>query len=161
MTFAVVFTLSLGLAGCRQADGPMPAASGEIPNRLQDLSRDLQSVAGGDAQASKDLADDLRVFIEAKPDTVSAVNELARRTSEVVTGKTLNEQSAQRLAHHLWTAVAAREISERQVESLQNDTQALLVSVGVPEENAQSVATQVGDVQRVVTARQRRWYEFF
>jgi hypothetical protein len=152
--------LVLALAGCRQADGPVPVAEGDTPNRLQDLSRDLQNVAGGDAAAPRDLADDLRVFVDDAANA-PAVNELARRASEVVAGKQLNEQSAQRLAHQLWTAVAAREMSERQVESLQNDTQALLVSLGVPEDNAQNVAAQVGDVQKAVSSRQRRWYEFF
>jgi hypothetical protein len=61
----------------------------------------------------------------------------------------------------LWLSVAARDISERQIESLQNDTQSLLASVGIPEERAQQVAVQVGEVQRAVTNRPRRWYEFF
>jgi hypothetical protein len=158
---ALIVMLSCALVGCRQADGPMPVANGEIPNRLGDLGRDLQNVAGGQAEADKELAEDLRIFVDGPPDAVNAINELARRTSQVVSGKNLNEQSAQRLAHQLWTTVAAREMSARQVESLQNDTQALLVSLGVPEENAQSVASQVGDVQKAVTTRQRRWYEFF
>lgn len=73
----------------------------------------------------------------------------------------MTEQAAQRLTHNLWLSVAARDISERQVESLQNDTQSLLVSVGVAEVRAQEVATQVGEVQRAVTDRPRRWYELF
>ena len=157
---ALIVVVSLGIAGCRQADGPMPAAEGEVPNRLVDISRDLMSVSRGDAQARKDLADDLRVFVET-PVAVPAADELARRMSDVVEGKTLNDQNAERLAHHLWTAAAAREMSQRQVESLQNDLHALLVSVGVPEDNALNVASQAGEVQKLVTTRERRWYEFF
>ena len=150
----------LALAGCRQADGPMPTAEGDVPNRLEDISRDLLSVSRGDAQAPKDLADDLRVFV-AEEAARPAVDELARRTSEVVAGKTLNDQSAQQLAHHLWTATAGTEMSGRQVEALQNDLHAVLVSLGVPEDNATTVASQVSEVNARVTSRPRRWYEFF
>ena len=165
MTFRVLpsalfVIVSLSIAGCRQADGPMPAAEGEVPNRLVDISRDLMSVSRGDKQAHQDLAGDLRVFVN-KQEAVPAANELARRTAEVVDGKTLNDQNAERLAHHLWTAAAAHEMSQRQVESLQNDLHALLVSVGVPEDNALNVASQAGEVQKLVTTRERRWYEFF
>jgi type IV pilus biogenesis protein CpaD/CtpE len=157
---ALLVIVSLSIAGCRQADGPMPTPEGEVPNRLVDISRDLMSVSRGDAQARQDLAQDLRVFV-SKTEAVPATDELARRTSEVVAGKTLDDQNAERLAHHLWTAAAAREISQRQVESLQNELHALLVSMGVPEDNAVNVASQAGEVQRLVTSRERRWYEFY
>jgi hypothetical protein len=58
-------------------------------------------------------------------------------------------------------AAAAREMSERQVESLQNDMQALLISIGATESSAQAVAAQIAEVQKAVTSRQRRWYEVF
>ena len=79
----------------------------------------------------------------------------------MVAGKTLNDQNAQRLAHHLWTAAAGREMSARQIESLQNELHALLVEMGVPEDNAVNVASQAGEVQKQVSSRERRWYEFF
>lgn len=158
---ALILAVSAFAAGCRQPDGPMPEATGEVPNRLGDLSRDLASVARGEEQARQDLADDLKVFVDQAPDAQPAVDELVRRTSAVVAGKPLNDQNAQRLAHQLWTAVAGREMSERQVETLQNEMQALLVSVGVPEERAVETASQVEEVQKLVTTRQRRWYEFF
>jgi hypothetical protein len=161
LVLALALAAAISLAGCRQADGPMPVADGDVPNRLGDISRDLQSVAGGDAQARQDLADDLIVFAESRAGVRPAIEELARQTSEVVAGKTLDEQTAQRLAHQLWTAAVAREFSQRQVETLQNDTQALLVSIGVAEEQAQTVATRVGELQRVVSGRPRRWYEVF
>lgn len=157
----LILVLSCGLAACRQADGPLPTADDQATNRVGDLSRDLLSVARGDAQARKDLVDDLHVFLDAKTDAAPAVDELARRTSDVVAGKALTDQNAQRLAHHLWTFTAARDLSGRQVESLQNDLHALLVEVGVPEDNAVNVASQAGEVQKLVTDRGRRWYEFF
>jgi hypothetical protein len=158
---ALILILSFGLASCRQADGSLPPAEGDVPNRLGDISRDLLSVARGDAQARQDLTDDLHVFLDSKDEAGPAVDELVRRTADVVAGKTLNDQNAQRLAHHLWTFTAARDLSGRQVESLQNDLHALLVEVGVPEDNAVNVASQAGEVQKLVTDRARRWYEFF
>lgn len=158
---AFILTISLGLTGCRQADGPLPVAAGDRPNQITDISRDLLSVSRGDAQAGTDLADDLRVFIDTVPAAVPPSNELARRTSAAVAGKPLTEQNAQRLAHQLWSVGASRELSDRQVESMQNDLQALLVSMGAAEANAQAVAAQAGELQKVVSIRQRRWYEVF
>jgi hypothetical protein len=162
LSFALFLTIALAAGlGCRQADGPMPSPTGEVPNRLGDISRDLTSIARGEAQARQDLADDLKVFVEKPTDADAAVDELARRVSQVVGGKPLRDQDAQRLAHHLWTAIAARELSERQVAALQNELQALLVSMGVPEASATTTAEQVEQVQAQVTTRPRRWYEVF
>lgn len=158
---AFILALALGLTACRQADGPLPAASGEVPNRLHDIGRDLQSVAGGEAQARQDLIDDVVIFVESYADARPALETLSTSTADVVAGKTLSDQDAQRLAHQLWTSAAARELSEKQVEGLQNDMQALLVSIGVPEDRAQGVAAQAGEVQKRVTTRPRRWYEVF
>ena len=157
----ILLVLPLMLAGCRQADGPMPEPGGEVPNRLADISRDLQAVARGDAQARQDLAEDVVVFVESDGEARMAVNELSRRTAEVVSGSRLSEQSAQRLAQQLWTAAAARELSQRQVETLQGEMHALLVEIGVPEDRAENVATQAGEAQRLLTGRVKRWYEMF
>ena len=148
-------------AGCRQPDGTVPAPSADTQQELVDVVRDLQNVASArDPQAPKDLADDLRKYVQ-RPAAVPAVDELARLTAGAVAGTELTEQAAQRLTHNLWLSVVSRDNSERQVESLQNDTQALLVSIGVAEDRAQQVAVQVGEVQRAVTDRPRRWYELF
>jgi hypothetical protein len=151
----------LMLSGCRQPDGAVPTPDATVQEELGDVARDIQSIAGArDPEAPKNLADDLRKYAQ-RPAAVPAVDELSRRTAGAIAGSQITEQAAQRLTHNLWLSVAARDISERQVESLQNDTQSLLVSVGVAEERAQEVATQVGEVQRAVTARPRRWYELF
>lgn len=150
----------LMLAGCRQPDGTIPTPDATVQEELGDVVRDLQYIAAArDPEAPKNLADDLRKY--ARPAAVPAVDELSRRTASAIAGSQMTEQAAQRLTHNLWLSVAARDISERQVESLQNDTQSLLVSVGVAEARAQEVATQVGEVQRAVTDRPRRWYELF
>ena len=149
------------LAGCRQPDGQVPTPDAVVQEELGDVARDLQSIAAArDPEAPKNQADDLRKYAQ-RPSAVPEVDELSRRTADAVTRSQLTEQAAQRLTHNLWLAVAARDISERQVESLQNDTHSLLVSAGIAENRADQVAVQVGEVQRAVTSRPRRWYELF
>jgi tRNA U34 5-methylaminomethyl-2-thiouridine-forming methyltransferase MnmC len=148
-------------SACRQADGPVPNPSAETQEELADVARDLQYIASGtDPAAPKYLESDLSKY----PRRASAeplVVELARRTSAAVSGVKLGEQDAQRLAHNLWLSAVAMEISERQVEGLQDDMRSLLLSMGVPQDRAEQVAVQVGEVQRAVTDRPRRWYEVF
>jgi hypothetical protein len=157
---ALVTVAALLAGGCRQADGPMPTPQGEMPNRIGDISRDLRSIAARDAQARTDLSDDLVAFVD-ESEPRPALQELSRRTADLVSGRNLSEQQAQRLAHHLWTSVVARELSQRQVETLQNEVNALLVEIGAPEASAQAVSAQVGEVQKLVSTKPRRWYEVF
>jgi len=63
------------------------------------------------------------------------------------------------VAHSCWVTVAARQLSEKQVDALKNEMKQQLTALGVNEQQAQSVADQVGVVQQAVTARHRRWYE--
>ncbi len=159
--YVLIAIVGLSLGACRQADGPIPTPNENVQSELVDVMRDLQNVASGrDSQAPRDLADDLRKYTE-EPDAMSAVDELSERTATVLAGVNLTEQAAQRLAHNLWLSVAALELSERQVETLQNDVQSLLMAEGVAEEDAQQVAARVGDVQVLVTGSPRRWYELF
>jgi hypothetical protein len=160
MRFGLVLAAALILSGCRQADGPVPTPTESVQEELVDVRRDLQNVAGGNATAPQELADDLRKY-SRRPEALPAVDELSRRLVTALTGTDLGEQDAERLAHDLWLSMAAREISERQVEELQNNVQALLMSIGATEETAQPVAVQIGEVQRAETDRPRRWYEFF
>lgn len=157
----LIVIAGLSVGACRQADGPIPAPNANVQEELVDVTRDLQNVASGrDPQGPQDLAADLRKYAD-RPAAVPAVDELSARTARVLGGRNLAEQDAQRLAHNLWLAVEAREMSERQIETLQNDVQALLMSIGVAEQSAQQVAAQVGEVQSAVSDRPRRWYELF
>jgi hypothetical protein len=161
VSYGLLAVAVMMLGGCRQPDGAIPAPDATVQEELADVTRDLQYIAEArDPEAPKNLADDLRKYAQ-RPAALPAVDELSRRTAGAVAGTQLTEQAAQRLTHNLWLSVAARDISERQVESLQNDTHSLLVSIGVADDRAQEVATQVGEVQRAVTARPRRWYELF
>jgi predicted small lipoprotein YifL len=158
---ALAVMLLLAAAGCRQPDGPMPTPSPDAQEDLSDISKDLTYIAtGSDPAAPNDLAYDLRKYTEDE-DGIRAVDELSRRTAGAVANKKLPEQTAQRLAHTLWLSIAAPDLSDRQVEALQNDTQSMLMSIGVVDTDAEQVAAQVGEVQRAITRRQRRWYEWF
>ncbi len=150
------------MAGCRQADGTVPTPSADRQLEIVDISRDIQNIASGrDPQAPEDLADDLRRYTEERQSATSAVTELSRRAATALAGREVPAQAAQQLAHHFWLAISARDLSDRQVESLQNDVQTLLGTLGVPEEQASLVAAQIADVQDVATDRTRRWFEVF
>jgi len=158
---AFLFVLLLATAACRQPDGPMPTPSLDAQEDLADISRDLTYIAAAsDPAAPNDLAYDLRKYAE-EPDGIQAVDELSRRTASAIANRKLPEQTAQRLAHTLWLSISATELSDRQVEELQNDTQSMLMSIGVADAQAEQVAAQIGEVQRAVTRRVRRWYEWF
>ena len=161
MLLGLCLACGLFVGGCRQPDGQLPRAEGDVPNRVGDLGRDLQNIAGGDTQAPQDLRDDLVVFLDNKRERVPAVEELSRRTSEAIAGRKLPDQQAQQLAQQLWTTVAARQMSDKQVETLQKDVQATLTAVGVPDDRTERVVAQVSDVQKAVSDRKRRWYEWF
>ena len=156
-----VILLSLSVAGCRQPDGPIPTPQGETLNRLGDLSRDLMSAARGDVQAKADFADDLRVFAKTRGGE-QATRAWALKIGDAVTNNTtLNDQSAQQLAHTSWTIVGATELSDRQVETLRNDVKAQLTALGIAEDQSEGVAGQVPEVHKAVSTRSRRWYEMF
>lgn len=158
-TRAVLVIAALSLAACRQADGPLPPATGTVPNELGDISRDLQNLASGNPDGPKDLSDDLGHYAEGAPGGPPAAAELSRRLGQALTGKNFTLAQALPLAHTCWVAVAGRQLSEKQVENLKNEMKSQLMSVGVADPQAQTVADQVGVVQQAVTGRHRRWYE--
>src|SRR5688500_532332 len=92
----VVLLLVSTAAGCRQADGPMPVREGEVPNRLEDIKRDLISAAAGDRDAIGDLGDDLSVFAERQGN--EAARQLAQRVGVAVSGSQLTDEAADKLA---------------------------------------------------------------
>ena len=161
LSIALLTTL-VSAAACRQPDGPLPSAGNdaEIPNKLYDMSRDLQSIAGGEEQAKQDWVDDVRVFARTSQ-SESAVVPFARQIADAVAGTKLTEQGSQQLAHSTWTAVAATELSDRQVETLQGELKSHLLAAGVPDDRATAAATEVGTVQKAISTRPRRWYEVF
>lgn len=156
---AVVLAACFQFAACRQADGPMPETTASTPNELGDISRDLQNLASGDPSGPTDLSDDISHYAEGTSGGQAAATELSRRLGAALTGKTFKLAQAMPVAHTCWVAVAARQLSEKQIEALKNEMKSGLMSLGVDEPQAQGVADQVGAVQQAVTARHRRWYE--
>jgi hypothetical protein len=166
MSFRLLAALSVVAcvaAGCRMADGPMPMPGTEDLNRLDDLRRDVGNVVAGHAEAKQDLADDLMVFVKAgaKPEASAAINELARLVADAAAAAQLKEASLAPLLKQVWTAVVARELSEKQVTALQADVKTTLSGLGIADPAAQSISNQIGTVQKAVTDRTRRWYEVF
>jgi hypothetical protein len=145
-------------AGCRQPDGTWPTESGDTPNRLHDLMRDLQSVAAGEADAPKDLADDLAVFAE-NPAGASAARNLADGISNAIRKRNASEDACKQLASILWKAVAARNISVRQADGLKDDMRGVLTSIGVAQADANAAADRIDQTQKAVNVRPRKWYE--
>lgn len=159
LAYALVLTVVLPVAACRQADGAMPETTATTPNELGDISRDLQNLASGDPSGPTDLTDDIRHYTEGSTGGEAAAGELARRLGSALTGKMFKLAQVMPVAHTTWVAVAGRQLSEKQIDNLKNEMKSELMALGVNEQQAQSVADQVGAVQQAVTARHRRWYE--
>ena len=158
MLSALGFVSALGAAGCKQGDGALPARNADVPNRLGDLQRDLAAVVGGDQQAIQDLSDDLLVFTD-EPEGQKATKVLANTVCTMLVKRPVNDETQAKIVSLLWTAVAARELSERQVDGLKDELRNTLLAVGVTQPDANLAAGRVGDVQSAVTLRTRRWYE--
>jgi hypothetical protein len=155
---AVVLAAAICSSGCKQGDGALPPKTGDVPNRISDLKRDLETAVAGDQSAVKDLSDDLGVFTE-EPDGHIAIRALTNTVCPMLMTKTVPDEALTRIATVMWTATAARELSERQVDGLKDEMRNVLTSVGVSQPDANLAAGRVGDVQKAVTYRTRRWYE--
>lgn len=145
------------------ADGPLPMPTSEDLNRLDDLRRDVGNVVGGHAEAKQDFADDLMVFVKpgTKPEAPAAIAELSRLITDGAAASQVKEASLPPFLRQVWMALAARELSEKQVATLQADVKTTLTGIGFAEPAAQGISNQIGTVQKALTDRQRRWYEVF
>jgi hypothetical protein len=156
---AIVFGMTLSVAACRQADGPMPPTTDSVSNEIGDISRDLRTLAGGSSDAANDLSADISHYAEGTNGGQAAAVELSRRVGDAVTGKSFTVEQALPVAHTCWVAVAGRQLSEMQVDDLKGQMKSQLLALGASESQAQLAADQVGVVQQAVTQRHRRWYE--
>ena len=155
---ALVLAAAVGAAACKQGDGPLPEKSGDVPNRLGDLHRDLQAIIGGDQRAIQDLSDDLVVFTE-EPEGQAAAKAMATTVCSMLVNKPLNDEAQTRIIDLMWKAVASTELSERQIDALKDDVRNTLLGIGVTQPDANLAAGRVAEVQKAVTLRERRWYE--
>lgn len=158
IVYALVLAVALSAGGCKQGDGPLPAKTGDVPNRLSDLKRNLDAVVAGDQTAAQDLTDDLNVFTE-EPDGQTAIRALSNTVCSMLVNRPLTDEAKTRIVTVMWTAAAARELSERQVDVLKDEMRTVLTSVGVSQPDANLAAGRIGDVQNAVTLRTRSWYE--
>src|SRR5688572_21482061 len=111
-----VCTACLLAAGCRQPDGPLPAEGVDEENRRYDVQRDMQNIAAGDANGTQEFASDVKVWATSNIGPWEPADELARRMTVALKGKTLPDEAAAELARFLWIAAAGRQLSDRQVE---------------------------------------------
>jgi hypothetical protein len=155
---ALVLAAALSAGGCKQGDGPLPAKTGDVPNRISDLKRNLEAVVAGDQTAAQDLTDDLNVFTE-EPEGQMAIRALSNTVCPMLVNRALTDEAMTRIVTVMWTAAAGRELSERQVDMLKDEMRTVLTSVGVSQPDANLAAGRVGDVQDAVTLRTRSWYE--
>jgi hypothetical protein len=156
---AAVVAVALSLTACQMADGPLPPETGDRPNEIEEISRDMFNAANQDPAAADDLVKDVTHYAEGNPAGLAAAVDLSRRLAEVLAGKTFMATEAVPLARSCWIAVAGSQLSDRQVENLRSEFTSQLTMLGVDQSQAQSLATQVGVVQRAVNTRKRRWYE--
>ena len=151
-------------ASCRMADGPMPdSKAGDAPNQIGDLSRDLSNVLAGREEGRQDFMDDLLVFVDLDdaPDAEAPVKALGQQVMDVVVATKASETAMVPLLERVYVALKARELSENQLKSLQEDVQGAATQLGADDVKARALAAQVGIVQQAVTERHRRWYEVF
>src|SRR5688572_4575362 len=86
---AAALCLAVGsVAGCRQPDGQIPSKEGEQINKTQDISRDLQNIAGKTAGAAGDLHDDLGTM-NSNPPPRNLSQELTTALDSALAGKKL------------------------------------------------------------------------
>ena len=157
---AMVVVLALGAAGCKQADGPLlDAATSDRVGDMSDIGKDLMAIQAKDPGGAADFIEDLSKLCPERPGEEPSRELAARVASAVQAGGKLTMPDAVKLGTILWQTVAAREISTSQAKALREDVKQVLTSAGVADTGA--VLDQMTVVQKAITRRQARWYEFF
>jgi hypothetical protein len=147
-------------AGCRQKDGPLPTPTGEQPNKIYDIGRDLQNVAGGVADAEQDLMYDVD-GLDSNSRPTSLVRQLSTSAAAAVKGKSLPDKPAQDIAQLIFVAATAEELSPRQIEKVATDLRTTVVNAGGDAAAAGRVASAATALQQAITLNPKRWYHIF
>jgi len=150
-------TLMLTLAACKQPEGAMPVPTGEQPNKLEDISRDLQNLASRDANAPMELSDDLASMDPVRRPAES-ITELSRRLATALGGTTLSDDDAKRVANQLFVVLAAQELSGSQIDQLGTELQTTLTGIGADAQAAAAVSTTAKELASTLTRNRKRWY---
>lgn len=154
---ATAAALLLTLAACKQPDGPMPVPAGEQPNKIEDISRDLQNVASKDANAPGELADDLS-SVDPMRRPPERIVELSKTLSAALGGKSLEDDEAKRIANLLFVVLAGRDLSESQIDQISGDLRTTLTGVGADAQAAQRAADTAEELTVAITRNKKRWY---
>ena len=157
--YAVIASAALlvTLASCKQPDGAMPVPTGEQPNKLADISRDLQNLAAKDANATTELSDDLS-SIDPVRRSPESINELSQRLATALGGTALSDEDAARVANQLFVAMSAQELSRSQIEQVGTDLQTMLTGIGADAQAAAAVSTTAKELASTITRNRERWY---
>jgi hypothetical protein len=159
-TSTVIAVSLLFVMGCRQPDGEVPVPTGEQPNKIYDIGRDLQNVAVNAPGAVDDLNADL-VNLSSTPPPDEQVKNLSNALASAFRGKTLSDADAQRVSRVLFLAVTAQDFNSRQVEKLQSEVRDAVAAAGADPESATKVATLASSIAREAGEAHRRWYHVF
>ena len=159
-TFRSLTLLSLLVlaVACRDADGPIPAPTGDEADEVYELSRDILNVAGGDPQALQELTDDLGTqgpYETGQPGAAA----LAKSLQGALVGRQMSEAQAKRLADDLYIVLAGDKLSPGQVEAVQTRVSGLLREVGSPEGAIGPVRDNITSVQSLVNPGRKRWWD--
>jgi hypothetical protein len=98
------------------------------------------------------------VFID-EPEGQAMTKAMSTTICAMLIKRPVNDEMQTKIVSLMWTAVAARDLSERQMDALKDDVRNTLLAVGVTQPDANLAAGRVGEVQKAVTLRTRRWYE--
>jgi hypothetical protein len=156
---AMAFSAALLLVtfGCKQPDGTMPAPTGEQPNKIEDISRDLQNLAAKDGNAPAELADDLS-SLDSFQRPPEKITQLSKELAGALGGTSLSDADAKRVANLVFVAVSARELSESQIEKVSADLRTTLTSLGAQAQAADRVSATATELASSITRNRKRWY---
>jgi len=145
------------LAACRQPDGAMPVPTGEQPNKLEDIGRDLQNVSSRAANAQSELTDDLS-SLDPTQRPAPRISELSQGLVAALGGRELSDADAQRVAALLFVALTAQELNGSQIEQVGTDLQTALTGSGADAQAAARVSATAKALALDITRNRKRWY---
>ena len=154
---ASALLLALVLGGCRQPDGAMPEPQGEQTNRIDDISRDLQNLANGDASAPAELLDDL-TYLESVPRPPGPLKALADSLAVALRGAKLPDTEARQMATLVFQLVAAQDMSESQIAQVSSGLRDAVVNAGGQADAAERAAAAGSALAGEMSQNKKRWY---
>jgi len=153
-----LLSLIILAAACRSPDGPIPQPTGDEPDEVYELSRDILNVAGGDPQGFKEMTDDLGTLGSLETGQPRAAA-LGKSLLNALVGRQPTEAQAKRLADDLFIVLAGDQLSPGQVDAVQTRVSGLLRELGSPENTIGPVRDSITAVQQLVNPGRKRWWD--